>query len=303
MSGRSRERGVADMEAECSTSTSKDPWTTTSFTNFSKLPSGPVRSDPFEAGIYTWRLKVWPDGDDDDHLAAFLVTTDSNWGPKAEYKMTLFNQADASKSRSYGEMATFDIRRPAWGNRELIKMSELRDAAAGWLMKDTLILTVGVSMERDDRFQLDAGVPLPVRCDWAAAPCAKHACACLCAAGVPCDATLKLAGGAEVPCVSVLLQMASPFFRCALEDVQGGASIPVDGSLGTWSFILSDIYPQYSPPFLTLSSVYMLLPVVHKYDFTNLLGRLVAFVRGKLSHNPVRFHTVFGGSSWRSACS
>jgi hypothetical protein len=41
----------------------------------------------------------------------------------------------------------------------------------------------------------------------------------------------------------------------------------VDGSLGTWTYILSDLYPLHDPPALSLESVYALLPVVHKYVF------------------------------------
>jgi hypothetical protein len=62
----------------------------------------------------------------------------------------------------------------------------------------------------------------------------------------------------------------------------------VDGSRSAWTYILSDLHPLVDPPSLTLSSVYTLLPVVHKYDFPKLLARLVGFVTGNiavLSHN------------------
>jgi hypothetical protein len=62
----------------------------------------------------------------------------------------------------------------------------------------------------------------------------------------------------------------------------------VDGSLGTWTYILNDLHHQRDPPALTLGSVLTLLPVVHKYNFTKLLARLVAFVReksGRLDHD------------------
>jgi hypothetical protein len=63
----------------------------------------------------------------------------------------------------------------------------------------------------------------------------------------------------------------------------------VDGSFGTWTYILSDLYPMHDSPALTLGSVLTLLPVVHKYDFSKLLTRLVAFVKestGELHHDP-----------------
>jgi hypothetical protein len=39
----------------------------------------------------------------------------------------------------------------------------------------------------------------------------------------------------------------------------------VDGSLSTWLYIFSDVYPLHDSPALDLASVYELLPVVHKY--------------------------------------
>jgi hypothetical protein len=47
------------------------------------------------------------------------------------------------------------------------------------------------------------------------------------AGSVPCDVTLKLPCGVEVPVLKQSLQLASPFFRDALEDVDGSTVIPV----------------------------------------------------------------------------
>ncbi|KAG1673776.1 hypothetical protein FOA52_002345 [Chlamydomonas sp. UWO 241] len=261
-----RKRCAEDMEAGASTS-SKDPWATTSFTwpieGFSKLTSEPVRSDSFEAGICTWRLRMYPEGCDDGegtHLSVFLEAQDAMWEPTAEFKVTVVNQADASKSRSHDTTRKFDDN--AWGDDTIVTLPELRDAAAGWLINDTLVLTANITVQREDRFQLHAGVP--------------------------CDVMLTLMCGAEMPAVGLFLQAASPFFRGALEDVHGGAPIPVDGSFGAWTFILSDLYPRRDAPTLKLGSVLIVLPVVHKYDFRWLLTRLVAFVKENselLSHD------------------
>jgi hypothetical protein len=60
---------------------------------------------------------------------------------------------------------------------EVIELSALRTAGAGWVIDDSLVLTVDVAVEREDRFQLDTGAlrgALP-----SAAPfsrvCATHA--------------------------------------------------------------------------------------------------------------------------------
>ncbi|KAG1670274.1 hypothetical protein FOA52_003624 [Chlamydomonas sp. UWO 241] len=99
--------------------------------------------------------------------------------------------------------------------------------------------------------------------------------------GVPCDVTLKLPSGAEVPAHGQLLQLASPFYRNILEDVQGSDPIP-----------LTDQNPVCdacsSPTAGAHAWVYTLLLFVHKYDFTKLLARLMSFIKGKseaLSHN------------------
>ncbi|KAG1669260.1 hypothetical protein FOA52_003297 [Chlamydomonas sp. UWO 241] len=197
------------MEPAPGASTSgRDPWATTSFTwrikDFSKLTSVRVRSDCFEAGICTWRLMVDPDGSAEGngtHLAVFLVVQDEMWEPNIEFEFTLVNQADASKSITTGGTRNFNSDTPSWGARTIIELSVLKDAAAGWLMKDTLVLTVDITVKREDRFQLDTG-------------------------GVPCDMARKLPCGAEVGTISKILQMASPFFCNTLEDVQGGVPIP-----------------------------------------------------------------------------
>ncbi|KAG1666999.1 hypothetical protein FOA52_014311 [Chlamydomonas sp. UWO 241] len=244
-----------------------DPWSVSfvwRIDNFSKLArSEPVTSDCFEAGICTWRLRVWPKGCEDGgtHLAAFLEAQDEMWAASATYKFTVVHQVDASKSIS-GGVNTNKFRpgeTASWGVLQLIDLSMgwLAGLAGwqrdGWVVNDKLVLRVDVTVEREDRFTLDAGMPS--------------------------DVALKLPCGAEVPVHAQLLQLASPFFRAALEDVKGSALIPVDGSLGAWTYVLMDLYPLHDPPALTWGSVFTLLPVAHKYDFPRLLARLVAFVK------------------------
>ncbi|KAG1669248.1 hypothetical protein FOA52_003285 [Chlamydomonas sp. UWO 241] len=264
---RSRKRGAGAMEAGASTS-GRDPWATTSFRwrieDFSKLSKEAVKSDCFEAGIATWRLEVSPRGDAigaGTHLSVYLEAFTSFWEPDAEIKITLINQADASKSHSFVDDKFFDTANTWSGDWEFFELSALKDKAAGWLVNDTLVLTVDVTVTREDRFQLVTG-------------------------GAPCDMILRLPCGVEVLVLWEFLQVASPFFRNALEDVNGSNVIPLDGSFGTWTYILTYLYPLHDRPELTLESIYALLPVVHKYDFTRLLTRLVAFVKesGQLDH-------------------
>ncbi|KAG1670267.1 hypothetical protein FOA52_003617 [Chlamydomonas sp. UWO 241] len=206
--------------------------------DFSKLTSELVLSSPFQAGGRTWMLVVFPSGRGKDagtHLSVGLFVRDNTVITTAEYKFTLVNQADTSNSHSRGGTSEFLLGDSSTYDAQFFKLSELRDAGAGWLVCDGLVLTVEVT---EDIFQLDAG-------------------------GAPCDVTLQLPSGVEVPVLD----------RCH----------------GTWTYILKYLYPQYESPALTLSSAYTLLPVVHKYNFPKLLTRLIDFVKGNnkaLSRDP-----------------
>ncbi|KAG1674605.1 hypothetical protein FOA52_001854 [Chlamydomonas sp. UWO 241] len=106
--GANRKRGAVGELEEASSATKKTNFST-SFTwrikGFSKLRHA-VFSDSFEAGIGPWRLRVDPSGCGDvkgTHLSVFLELQDAMWAPgSVKYKLTVVNQADASKSLSKG---------------------------------------------------------------------------------------------------------------------------------------------------------------------------------------------------------
>ncbi|KAG1657553.1 hypothetical protein FOA52_005439 [Chlamydomonas sp. UWO 241] len=189
------------------------------------------------------------------------------WAPSAEYKMAMVNQA--SKSLFMGQSSSRALRSASALVSACVATSSGMDTFHKYnkdvpcvfklpaLGNDALVLKVDVIVEREDRFQLDTG-------------------------GVPCDMVLKLPCGVKVPALSQFLQEASPFFCGALEDVKDSGPILVDGSLGAWTYILSCLLPLHDQPDLTLHAGYALLPVVHKYDFTKLLTRLVSFVTEKI---------------------
>ncbi|KAG1672415.1 hypothetical protein FOA52_013200 [Chlamydomonas sp. UWO 241] len=138
---------------------------------------------------------------------------------------------------------TFTSSENDWGFSTFAPLDKIVNLNNSVLVNDRLIVNVDLSVETKAPFQLDSG-------------------------GVPHDVTLKLPCGAELPAVSKLLQMASPFFRDVLEDVKVSSPLPVDGSIVAWTYILSCPYLLHDQPHLTLHAVYRLLPVVHKYNFT-----------------------------------
>ncbi|KAG1674617.1 hypothetical protein FOA52_001866 [Chlamydomonas sp. UWO 241] len=125
------------------------------------------------AGIGPWRMRVHPQGNGADqgtHLSVFLELQDAMWAPEAvKYKLTAVNQADASKSLSRAFTSKFCIDASVWGPAKLIELSVLRDAATGWLVNETLVLTADVTVEHEDRFELDKGassILLPMCCQF-----------------------------------------------------------------------------------------------------------------------------------------
>jgi hypothetical protein len=55
--------------------------------------------------------------------------------------------------------------------------------------------------------------------------------------------------------------------------------LQVDGSQSAWAYIMA--HPLYDAPALTLGGVFSLLPVAHKYGFTQLITRLVDYIKGQ----------------------
>ncbi|KAG1680629.1 hypothetical protein FOA52_015078 [Chlamydomonas sp. UWO 241] len=261
--------------------------------------SGTLTSEPSAIGLLRGRhlhlvggrhaavahryLKVCPLGynaGQGTHLSVSLVVLDGMWEPTAEFKLTVVNQARASESCSSGGVHVFTSDQPSCGPRKFIELSALKAAAAGWLVNDTLLVKVDVTVARG---------PLSGGHRWRTLN--------------PRDPEPVMRGGGphqQPPPPGGLSLLPRRPGGCERQHPDPVATNllttrvcpQVDGSLGTWTYIQSCLYLLHDQPDLTLPSVYALLPVVHKYDFTKLLGRLVAFVKGKreeLSADPGSF--------------
>jgi hypothetical protein len=67
----------------------------------------------------------------------------------------------------------------------------------------------------------------------------------------------------------------------------------VDGSLGSWTYLLTCLYAMHDQPELTVEAAYSLLPLAHKYDFSKALAKLVRRMERKpLSHVPAASNYV-----------
>ncbi|KAG1658501.1 hypothetical protein FOA52_011967 [Chlamydomonas sp. UWO 241] len=242
-------------------------WTIDNFTRVSVCEDGRKRyCAEFLLGTDKWSLLVFPWGKGNNpvpvtqsrDVGVFLYSVDDDVhnglrSPSAAFAIHIYNQLVPGKKLIKETEHMFTASESDWGFQGYALHGEIVDPTNCWLVNDRLILSIDVTVAPEDRAQLDAG-------------------------GMPCDVTLKLPCGVEMPSVGLFLQSASPFFREALQDMHGTAPIPVDGSPGTWTYILSDLYPLHDAPALSLGIVHM-LPVVHKYNFTKLLTRLLTFIK------------------------
>jgi hypothetical protein len=62
--------------------------------------------------------------------------------------------------RATGDTDPFSPDDTWWGDNEFIALSDLNNKAAGWIVKDTLVLTVEVTVTREDWFQVDTGASI-----------------------------------------------------------------------------------------------------------------------------------------------
>jgi hypothetical protein len=92
---------------------------------------------------------------------------------------------------------------------------------------------------------------------------------------------------------------------CWLADKHVSRRIPprLTAALGSWTYILSCLYPLHHQP--ELAAVYMLLPVAMGHDSGCQRPDLVAFVKNSRapSHDPDSPNCIPAGLRWQSACS
>jgi hypothetical protein len=125
-------------------------------------------------------------------------------------------------SSSADTQHTFTAEVSDWGFSKFINVEEVLNPANGWVVNNRMILSIDITVSHEE---LDTGLLQTFTC---CHPPLPRSLALRAAGGVPCDVTLKLPCGSEVRAIGLFLQSASPFFRDALEDMQGGtAPVPV----------------------------------------------------------------------------
>lgn len=121
--------------------------------NFRSLDCERMYSPPFRHGPHTWRLLIFPNGDDVErhrpgappHLSAFVDVADAamlpyGWVREAHFVLTVTNRRRPSKTVVRYARHDFEAAARDWGFRELIPVHDLEDAGLGFLEGGTLRL-------------------------------------------------------------------------------------------------------------------------------------------------------------------
>lgn len=126
--------------------------------NFKGLDCERMYSPPFRQGPHTWRLLIFPNGDEVErhrpaarpHLSAFVDVADAamlpyGWVREAHFTLTVHNRRRHDKTIVRYARHDFEACHRDWGFRELIPLHDLDEASAGFVHNGTLTLQCKVS--------------------------------------------------------------------------------------------------------------------------------------------------------------
>eukprot|EP00803_Ostreobium_quekettii_P004318 evm.model.scf_1518.4 EVM.evm.TU.scf_1518.4 scf_1518:22440-34055(-) len=159
--------GVEDARdggASASGATTSSDWSgeyTWSIPNVSSLKDRKLYSERFEIGTYSWRLLVFPRGNDNarqpDHIAVYLdfpeaPYTPPHMCPKAHFELVVENQLHPEKTLSRETHHSFTSQATDWGFTQFLPFSDANDPKKGFVIDDTLVLKVKITVQRDERY-------------------------------------------------------------------------------------------------------------------------------------------------------
>jgi len=113
----------------------------------SDLEQERIYSPAFRRGPHTWRLLLFPNGDEVErhrpgappHLSLYLDVADAamlphSWGREAHFLMTAVNRCLASRTIVRYARHDFEATARDWGFRELLQLAELEEPEMGFLV-------------------------------------------------------------------------------------------------------------------------------------------------------------------------
>ncbi|CAM0883473.1 unnamed protein product [Alopecurus aequalis] len=141
---------AVDQESLPDTSTSRFTW---KIESISKHNGGKLHSDVFVVGGYSWRVLVFPSGNNVNHLSMYLDVADAKslpngWSRSATFSLAVINQLDSKHSSRKEATHNFNSRESDWGFTSFMPLMELYDPSKGYIVNDQCIIEAEVAVRR-----------------------------------------------------------------------------------------------------------------------------------------------------------
>ncbi|KQK09967.1 ubiquitin carboxyl-terminal hydrolase 13 isoform X2 [Brachypodium distachyon] len=140
---------AVDNESIPDASTSRFTW---KIENISKL-NGKKTSDVFVVGGHSWRVLVFPKGNNAEGLSMYLDVADANllppgWSRSAQFSLAVINQLDSKQSLRKEATHNFNYRASDWGFTSFMSLMDLYDASKGYVVNDQCIIEAEVAVRK-----------------------------------------------------------------------------------------------------------------------------------------------------------
>ncbi len=119
--------------------------------HFSTVQQTKLHSPVFSSGNHTWRVLIFPRGNDVDQLSVYLDVADastlpSGWWKLAHFSVTVHNLKD-ELSITKEDVHRFTEASSDWGSRGFVPLAHLQDPTSGFLSDDQLVITATVHVQ------------------------------------------------------------------------------------------------------------------------------------------------------------
>ncbi|XP_012835827.1 PREDICTED: ubiquitin carboxyl-terminal hydrolase 12-like [Erythranthe guttata] len=121
--------------------------------NFSRISMKKIYSEVFVAGVYKWRVLIFPKGNNVDSLSAYLDVADVGnlpygWSRYAQFSLAVVNQMNSKQTLKKDTHHQFTQRESDWGFTSFMPLSELYDPNMGYLVNDTCVIEADVAVRK-----------------------------------------------------------------------------------------------------------------------------------------------------------
>ncbi|KRH32941.2 hypothetical protein GLYMA_10G088100v4, partial [Glycine max] len=124
--------------------------------NFSTIDSNELYSDSFFLDNHTWRILMFPKGDNVDYLSIYVdaggdpAYLPRHWKKYAYFKLALINQVNEKMNKIKEFSHMFNASKIELGFSRFIPLDELCDSSRGFIVNDTCIIQVEILANKSE---------------------------------------------------------------------------------------------------------------------------------------------------------